>query len=80
MLALLALLVRNLVGTELEIHMAAHTINDPVIHDPKIKKHEEKLKWWFGCAERLGVAATFAGLLVLGLELNLMQRNCGTGT
>lgn len=72
MLALLALLARNLIGTEIELHVAAHLVNDPVIHDPKIERHEEKLKWWFGGSERVGVAGTFTGLMLLGLEACLL--------
>lgn len=72
MLALLALLLRNLIGTEIELHVVAHTVKDPVVHEPKIKKHEKRLNWWIGKLEWTGVAATIAGLLVLGLEACLV--------
>lgn len=68
MVALVALLLRNLIGTELEFHVAGHVVKDPRLDDPEMKKHEERLRSRFGKLEWLGVAATFAGLLALGFE------------
>lgn len=68
MVALLALLLRNLIGSEIEFFAAAHTVYDPTIEHPKLVKREAWLNRWYRTFERTGVALTISGMLLLGLE------------
>jgi hypothetical protein len=68
MVALLALLSRNLIGSEMEFHVAARTVNDPVIHEHAVVTREKWLNRWFGRLELVGVGLTIMGMLLLGLE------------
>lgn len=66
--ALLALLARNLIASEIEFHVAAHAVNDSVVDDHEVVRREKWLNRWFGRFERAGVALTISGMLLLGLE------------
>lgn len=66
--ALLALLSRNLIESEIEFHVAVRAVNDPVADDHERVKREKWLNRWSGRSERVGVALTIMGMLLLGLE------------
>lgn len=66
--ALLALLSRNLIESEIEFHVVVRAVNDPVADDHERVKREKWLNRWSSRSERAGVALTIMGMLLLGLE------------
>lgn len=71
--ALLALLLRNLVASEMEFYIAARTAGQEIRH-PKVLDRVSLLNRWALICERIGIALSAAGILALGVAACLIVK------
>ena len=72
LLALLVLLLRNLMATEIEYYVAARTAHDPVLDNSKVADRYNFLRQYVPRFERAGIALSVSGMLALGVEACLI--------